>query len=94
MASDTLSDKQKMALALSRKGLRDHQIASVMGLQCRESACRLRRRGLAVIKASPAVINGIITLDQVIDTLAAAVTKPTPSLALALGQLTPARSPA
>jgi hypothetical protein len=78
------TDKQKLALVLKHKGLKDHQIAAAMGLDCRESACRLRRRGLAAVDQIVASCNGAVNRYQIIAAWAQALTIPTPSLELAL----------
>lgn len=79
-----LSDKQKLALVLSRKGLRDHQIAGIMGLRSRESACRLRLRGLNVIKRMVDTYHGKVSVDEVLANLAASVVIPAQPIGLAM----------
>jgi len=79
-----LSCEQKLALALERRGMSDQQIAVTLGKKSREAVCRLRGRGRRKIAQSTAVTSGLMTVDQIIDYITAAITKPTPSLAMAI----------
>jgi len=79
----TVSPKQRLALVMKYKRMKDRDIASTLGLQRRESACRLRQRGRRAIARTLAACGNPMSVDEVIRQLADAATAPVNPLAMA-----------